>query len=798
MTAASAPAPAGAIAGTDAIPERLRTDLVVRRIETPEGTRFVLKDPVSGAFFRIGATEYAIARRLDGATSLDDVARAAADELGVEATAADVAPFVEQLRRRGLLGEARAAAPRRRVSGSVLYLRFKAFDPDRLLARLVPRTGFLFTRWFVGGGALLMLWALAVTYGNAGAIGDDVAGLWRVESIALFWFTICFATALHEMSHGLACKRFGGEVHEMGFMLIYLQPAFYCNVSDAHLFPRRSQRLWVTAAGAYCDLLMWALATLAWRVVARDTWISSLALVVMATCGVRTFFNLNPLIKLDGYYLLSDFLQVANLRRRAFAYVGARLRRPWSGPQAAAPDASPRERRIFVLYGLFAGAFSYWLLTSMLLAFGSYLTWHYQAWGFVMVTGLVAATFGGSVRSFVARARMRGVAKVALLGGAAFGGLAFLPVQHTPSGEFEVLPADAADARAPIEGVIGEILVHEGSRVAAGDPVARILDDDLRTRLAVSTARIAELHARLAELRAGPRPEAVDVAQAAIRSAELRLAVLRVGARTEAVDVAQAGIRRAELRLDHARFVAECTRACVAAGAVSKATLEADESEVTVLVQEIEAAKASKRLIEAPARPEEVAVVEHEIDAARTSKRLLEAGPRPEEIAVLEQQVAQEEAQRRRIETDIGRCLVLAPHAGVVTTPRLGEKVGQLVARGDLIGELRDVDTMLAQVSIPERDLESVRKGMTAELRFRAYPGRTFTATVGDLAPTALDVGGHDGRVVKVTMEVPNGEGLLRPNMTGYARVCAERCTALDLATRGVRRFARVEFWSWW
>jgi multidrug resistance efflux pump len=785
---------------TAVAPPGLRTDLVVSRLDTPEGPRFVVKDPVRGTFFRMGPDEYALARRLDGTATLDDVAASASAESGFTATAADIAPFVEQLEKRGLLGAppgGREARRRRRVSGSILYLRFAAFNPDRLLGRLVGWTGFLFTPWFVGGAALLILFASAVAVGDGAAIGEDLAGLWRVESLALIWFTILGSTALHEMSHGLTCKRFGGEVREMGFMLIYFQPAFYCNVTDAHLFPQRSRRLWVTAAGPYCDLVLWALATLAWRVVERDTWVSSLALVLMATCGIRTFFNVNPLIKLDGYYLLSDWLQIANLRQRAFAYVGARLRRPWAGA-AAAPDASPRERRIFVLYGLFAGAFSYWLLTSVLLAFGSFLTWKYQAWGFVMVTALVAATFGGRVRSFFSGAGMRGMAKVTLLGGAALGGLALLPVQHTPSGDFELLPADAADVRAGIEGVIGEVFVREGSRVAAGDQIARILDDELRTRLAVSTSRIAELHARLAELRAGPRPEAVDVAQDAVRRAELRLEDLRAAPRPEAVDVAQAAVRRAELRLEHARFVAECTRTCVAAGASSKATLEQDESEVTLVVQEIEAAKASKRLLEAPPRPEEVAVVEQEIDAAKTSRRLLEAGPRPEEIAVVEQQVAQEEAQRRRIEADIERCLVRAPHAGIVTTPRLGEKSGQLVKRGDLIAEVREVDTMLAQVAIPERELESVRKGMAAELRFRALPGRTFTATVDDFAPAALDVGSRDGRVVKVTMNVANPDGLLLPNMTGYARVCADRTTALDLASRGVRRFARLEFWSWW
>src|SRR5207249_7967948 len=104
--------------------------------------------------------------------------------------------------------------------------------------------------------------------------------------------------------------------HEIGFMLIYLQPALYCNVSDAWLFPKTSTRLWVGVSGPYFELVIWALATLLWRVTDGETWINYLALIVMATSGIKTCFNLNPLIKLDGYYLLSDYLGIPNLRAR--------------------------------------------------------------------------------------------------------------------------------------------------------------------------------------------------------------------------------------------------------------------------------------------------------------------------------------------------------------------------------------------------------------------------------------------------------------------------------------------------
>ena len=114
------------------------------------------------------------------------------------------------------------------------------------------------------------------------------------------WFTLVAVIVGHELAHGLTCKRFGGSVHEIGMLLIYLQPAMYCNVSDAWLFPEKRKRLLVTLAGAWFEVLCWAFATLFWRLTEPGTIPNFLALVVATTLGIKSLFNLNPLIKLDG------------------------------------------------------------------------------------------------------------------------------------------------------------------------------------------------------------------------------------------------------------------------------------------------------------------------------------------------------------------------------------------------------------------------------------------------------------------------------------------------------------------
>jgi hypothetical protein len=141
----------------------------------------------------------------------------------------------------------------------------QAFDPDRLLDRLEARLKFCFTPFFVAGSALLIVWALVTVARPSERDRRRSLAALELPEPAPGVVAVLTVTTLHEFAHGLTCKHFGGHVHEMGFLLIYLQPAFYCNISDAWLFSEKSQRLWVTFAGAFFEMTLWGLATLVWR-----------------------------------------------------------------------------------------------------------------------------------------------------------------------------------------------------------------------------------------------------------------------------------------------------------------------------------------------------------------------------------------------------------------------------------------------------------------------------------------------------------------------------------------------------
>src|SRR5882724_10190379 len=359
---------------------RLRNDLILRTQHTVHGTSVVIKDPVSRKFFRLGEAEHFIVQQLDGETSPQVIQQRAEAKFGAVLPVETLNAFLQNLKKNGVLETAETAENRvfrepPRFRGSPLYCRFKVFDPCQLLQRLVARTGFFYTSYFGVLSAAAILVAAGVTITHWGDFRHELPRLYGGwSSIAVVLALNFLVVGAHEFGHGLTCARFGGEVHEMGCALVFLQPAFYCNVSDAWLFPEKSKRLWVGFAGPYFELFLWSLAVLTWRMTEPDTCISFVTLSVMATSGIKTLLNFNPLIKLDGYYLLSDYLEMPNLRRRSFRYVGSLMERVfgWESLEDG-EDLRRRERVVFSIYGTVALAGSFSILGYILLTAGGAL-----------------------------------------------------------------------------------------------------------------------------------------------------------------------------------------------------------------------------------------------------------------------------------------------------------------------------------------------------------------------------------------------------------------------------------------
>ena len=765
-------------------PPRLRSDLDWRPQVTASGAAWIVKDPAGGEFFRFQEVERFIAEQLDGDTPLDAIRHRAEETFQAALAPEALAGFVATLARNGLLeagpGErSRRPSKRRRLAGGLLNLRLRLFDPEPLLNFLTPRITFLFTPGFVLLAAGLIAAAVGVCVLEWDGLVRDTASLFRLSALPLVVVAYLVVVFAHEFAHAVTCKRFGGRVPEMGFMLLYFQPTFYCDVSDAWLFSEKSRRLWVGFAGPYFELFLWALAALAWRATDRDTWISQAALVVIATSGVKTILNLNPLLKLDGYYLLSDFLDLPNLRKKSFAYLSGWLK-SGAGLFGPGPAASPRERRILLAYGLTAWVISMGFLIYGALVLGKTLIAEGQQMAFLSFLGLLGFRFRRKVSKLSGEAPKvpettpapkRPTARVRrkFLWLAAAGGALFLlfgvRMELRVAGPVSVLPEHNADVRAEIDGVIEEILVDEGQRVARGDLIARLVDREYRAELKKTEAEIGQLRARLDLLKAGPTPKEIEVARRVVASAQDRLA-----------------FATARRERNEALF-----------------------KEELVPLNDVENSK------------------ELETDAfnylaeAKSRLQLLLAGTRPEEIRAAEADGSRLETQRAFLQGQLERLEIFSPTAGVVTTPsrQLTGMVRQAIARGGLIAKVHEYRTVIVEAIISEKEIADVGVGQAAAVKTRAYPERLFQGRVSGVAPAAQGAavpdlpgssspgsgsGGNDrpATMFRVLTEIDNPDGLLKPGMTGMIKNdCGER-RVVDLVMRRLARTFRVEFWSWW
>jgi putative peptide zinc metalloprotease protein len=742
---------------------KLREDLVVSRQSSDGTTSFVLKDPASGRFFRFRELEYLIAQQFDGDTSPERLQQRVQEQLGSPFSRENLEQFRKRLDGLGLLEtevpETPHAPPvRGRIGGSLFYLRLKAFDPDRLLGTLAVRLRFVFSPAFLIFSAALILLAAFTAAANGSAIARDFSLVLRPQTLLWAYLTVLLVITIHEFSHGITCKHFGGSVHDLGFLLLYFQPAFYCNVSDAWLFPERSKRLWVTLAGAYSELLVWASATLVWRVVEPGTALSFMALVVMVTSGVRTLFNLNPLIKLDGYYLLSDGVRIPNLRKKAFAFLRDRVRR-LLGVDAARTDApSRREKRIFLIYGILAATYSSWLFGIVAFYMGRALVRNYQGWGFLAFVGLLGAVLSRPVRNTMhgLRAapenppqRRRWIGRLVMLAllGVAAAALFFVQMQLRVSGEFTVLPVRNAEVRSALEAIVEQVYVDEGSAIHDGDPIVLLSDRDLNAELHMLDAEIEEKQARLRMYQAGPRMEEVQVSITAVEKAGDRLAYTR------------SQLARSKSLYDD--------------GLLSKDKLEEAE--------------------------EQVSVRQKELEDAQGRLKVLQAGSRPEEIEAMGAEITRLTANRSYVLEKLRSVHVNSPIAGVVTTPKLKEMIGRQVKKGDLIAQVNSLSTVMVEIAVPEQEISDVKIGQSVVLRARALPDVSFTGSVTSISPTVAIPGeGQIERTVKVSTLLDNSSFRLKPEMTGNAKILCGRQRLIDLVTRRLSRYLRVEFWSWW
>lgn len=450
---------------------------------------------------------------------------------------------------------------------------------------------------------------------------------------------------------------------------------------------------------------------------------------------------------------------------------------------------TPRERRVYLIYGLLAGAYSFSLLGFIALQFGGFLTGRYQGFGFVLFTVFLAGVFRNPLKKALSRPpglfrpeqrafiSMKWPTK-ALAVLAALLVLFFGRMELKVSGEFEVFPAHNADVRARVEGIIEEVYANEGDAVNAGDPIARLSER-----------------------------EEIELTRREVETAKTRLEYVRKGyeearrMRAERLSRAEIAVEKAKERLKYAKNSLDRFRTLFEKALVPRQQFERAEEETALREKELEEAQAELQMVLvddlAEAR-KAVAIAQKEVEEAEGRLRVLLMGNRPEAVEAAGVEISPIETPRRYLTEHHPLVKVVSPISGVVTTPKLKEKIGQYVRRGDLIAQVYDLKTVRAEIPVSESEIADVQVGQRIILKSRAYPQKSFYGRVTSIAPVATHDERRGEKTILVTTQVDNPSLLLKPEMTGNAKVFCGKRRIVDLITRRFVRFIRVEFWSWW
>ncbi len=763
---------------------RLRSDLRWSRRDVRGQEVWFVNDPQRRTYFRFSPAVAYVLRQLEMADSREALSRYFEKEFEETLPADDLDAILIQASEAGLLeeasgepaGEAGSREPgatstddrEGSLLGRMLHMRLGAFDPNRLLGWLDERLSLLFTPAARVAWAGLVFAALAVAASNIEVIMAEAVPLLQWQTFFLLLPVLLFVTVLHEFGHGLACRHSGGEVHEMGFLLIFFQPAMYCDISDAWMLDRRS-RLWSIAGGLWVQFAVWSVAVLVWRVTAPGTLVHAAALLVVAVAAVGGLLNVIPFIKLDGYFFLSDWLEIPNLRPRSFAHLRRSILRALGAAEAEdgdeeapLPPASSREARTFWIYGVLATTISGTLLLYLLLIIHGFVA---RQFGVGCVVALWLAVFAfigpslGKVMRPLARAwaqvlrrpRLSRSSIVLLVISGVLAALFLVRWELRISADVRFEPLQRAVVRSEVEGIIDHVAVREGQEVAQGD--------------------------LLFEFSARESSATLEQAEAELQKAGAELTLLRHGSRQEE-------IRNAESRLEKV-----LTREEYASRDHRKARDLFDQKIVS--------------LRDLLAAEETLAVRQKEVKEARGQVDLLLAGSRPEEIERMAAEVARLESVVRVARENLERGHVRAPITGRVVTPHLELKDGLKVERGDALCEIVDARRLRAEIEIPEAEAAEVRVGQKVKIKARGYPGRSFWGEVVSIASAAQTAPNAQRASflpapqsrIQVHTEVDNAEGLLKPGMTGNGKIYCGKKTLADLLTRRLVRYVRTEFW---
>lgn len=510
-------------------PIRMRPDLVVQRQHYLGRSYWVVKDPIGLAYYRFHEEEYAILQMFDGHTSLDEIKeRFEAEFPPQKITLEELQQFLGMLHRSGLViadvpGQGHQLKKRRderkrkmlwAALTNILCIRFKGFDPERFLNWLYPYLAWIFSPITVGLCCVMALSALTLVTVEFDVFRSklpDFQQFFTPSNAFLLAAVLGVTKVFHEFGHGLTCKHFGGECHEMGIMVLVLTPCLYCNVSDSWMLPSKWARAAIGAAGIYIEVVLASICTFLWWF-SQPGLFHNLCIDVMFISSVTTIiFNANPLLRYDGYYILSDLTEIPNLRQKATTILSRKMGEWCLGLEPPEDPFLPQKNQVFFVVFSIAAAIYRWVVALSICWFlyKLFQSYHLEIVGKLMVAASLWGLFVMPVwqlgKFFYVPGRIDQVKKprfYTTLGifVTAILLFLFLPLPHSIMCPMEIQARDASSVYIDVPGKLIKCDVKPGQQVVAGQTLALLKNAGVDIEIAKLQGGLSDSETRLRSL----------------------------------------------------------------------------------------------------------------------------------------------------------------------------------------------------------------------------------------------------------------------------------------------------------
>ncbi|TWT48222.1 hypothetical protein KOR42_40130 [Thalassoglobus neptunius] len=514
------------------IPWKKRFDLQVSESITGGRLVFVVKDPITLQYFSLSEQEFDLLTSLNGQLTPNEAYRQFDSEESFEDFDRQLKEFVKKLVSQNLVvstlpGYGQLVARRATAKNSgpakllarlnIITIRWRGMDPQHFLKWLDGWIGWIFRPSMLVLGLIFLFVAIVMASLRTSQVGlnsFDFSPIFTVQNIPVIIISMMLVKILHEMAHGLACVHHGGECHELGVLLVAFFPLLYCDTTDSWR-QNRWQRAQVAGAGIFVELMIASVCCLLW--VASSPGILNLVFLNLTLiCSINTLFvNGNPLLRYDGYYILSDLCDYPNLGPESRQMAGSWIRRVIFG-QSTDGDATISASRLpLAVYGFASSLYRVLVLVMIVWAVHQFL----KQYGLEELTFLIVAPMlmslivsilsllvrrfrslkGGVSPAQTIRATLGVFTTIAVLAI-----LILIPLPRSTNAPFILEPGKCRPVYVTVPGRLTapflttkELLSRE---MKTGDFIVSLVNDDLELSLSQSEAQVRERATHLSNL----------------------------------------------------------------------------------------------------------------------------------------------------------------------------------------------------------------------------------------------------------------------------------------------------------